>query len=216
MKLQIDYSIHNLRKLCEKTAIVITVAVILKGGTKMEKWTMLDYVAMLFRQDGVFGMMLLTLIMTIVFTFIYTKTFNNKGFIIFGSLLTPSAMISILSFAYTPYSWIGWLLGILMLAFISVGILRLIATASEQGTLSSVKRTQSEEVVADLKKCPNCSSANIQFMENKKKNFSVGKAAGGALLTSGIGTLAGFAGKKGNADLWHCKNCGNTFELKRK
>lgn len=182
----------------------------------MEKWTMLDYVASFFRQDGSFGMLLLTLLMTIFFGYIYVKTFTNKGFVVFGIMLTPLAMISILSFNYTSYSWIAWTLGLLMLSFIGVGFLRLIAKASEQGTLSSVKRTQSEEVVADLKKCPNCSSANIQFMENKKKNFSVGKAAGGGFLTGGIGTLAGFAGKKGNADLWHCKNCGNTFELKRK
>lgn len=76
--------------------------------------------------------------------------------------------------------------------------------------------TNIESKVSNVNVCPNCSSANIQFIENKKKNFSVGKAAGGALLTGGIGTLAGFAGKKGKKDMWHCKNCGNTFELERK
>lgn len=66
------------------------------------------------------------------------------------------------------------------------------------------------------KVCPNCGSANIDFIENNKKGFSVGKAAAGGLLTGGIGTLAGFAGKKGKKDTWHCKECGEVFELKTK
>lgn len=37
---------------------------------------------------------------------------------------------------------------------------------------------------------------NVEFMQNNRKSFSVGKAAGGAILTGGVGTLAGFAGKK--------------------
>ena len=44
-------------------------------------------------------------------------------------------------------------------------------------------------------KCSKCKSTNIQVMGNNRKGFSVGKALGGALLTGGIGTLAGFAGK---------------------
>lgn len=46
-------------------------------------------------------------------------------------------------------------------------------------------------------KCPHCSSKKVQFMQQNKKAFSVGKTVGGAVLTGGIGTLAGFAGKKG-------------------
>lgn len=65
------------------------------------------------------------------------------------------------------------------------------------------------------KKCPYCDSPNIQFMDNNKKAFSAGKAVGGAVLTGGIGTLAGFAGKKGKTDNWHCSNCGGVFELER-
>ncbi|MEV9640476.1 DUF4428 domain-containing protein [Mammaliicoccus sciuri] len=64
-------------------------------------------------------------------------------------------------------------------------------------------------------KCPNCSSKDLQFMQNNKKAFSVGKAAGGAILTGGIGTLAGFAGKKGD-DQWRCNNCGEIFTTKKK
>ncbi|BDQ51677.1 hypothetical protein [Enterococcus faecalis] len=55
---------------------------------------------------------------------------------------------------------------------------------------------------------------NVEFMQNNRKSFSVGKAAGGAILTGGVGTLAGFAGKKGK-NQWHCKNCGNTFTSKK-
>ena len=62
-------------------------------------------------------------------------------------------------------------------------------------------------------KCPHCDSKNVQFMQQNKKGFSVGKAVGGAVLTGGIGTLAGFAGKKGKKQ-WHCQECGNIFETK--
>lgn len=46
-----------------------------------------------------------------------------------------------------------------------------------------------------------------------KKAFSVGKAIGGALLTGGIGTLAGFAGKKGKYEVF-CMNCGHRWKTK--
>lgn len=62
-------------------------------------------------------------------------------------------------------------------------------------------------------KCPHCNSKNVQFMQQNRKGFSVGKAVGGAVLTGGIGTLAGFAGKKGKKQ-WHCQECGNIFETK--
>lgn len=62
--------------------------------------------------------------------------------------------------------------------------------------------------------CPNCGNTDIQFLGNNKKGFSVGKAIGGAALTGGIGTLAGFAGKKGKKDSWHCSQCGHLFRLK--
>lgn len=53
-----------------------------------------------------------------------------------------------------------------------------------------------EEQLNPTIKCPKCASKNLQFMQNNKKAFSVGKAAGGAILTGGVGALAGFAGKK--------------------
>ncbi|KRM79448.1 hypothetical protein FC84_GL001627 [Lapidilactobacillus dextrinicus DSM 20335] len=63
-------------------------------------------------------------------------------------------------------------------------------------------------------KCPKCGSTDVVFMQNNKKAFSTGKAIGGAVLTGGIGALAGFTGKKGKNE-WHCNNCGNTFKTKK-
>lgn len=60
-------------------------------------------------------------------------------------------------------------------------------------------------------KCKYCKSTNVSFMQNNRKGFSIGKAVGGAILTGGIGTLAGFAGKKGKNE-WHCSDCGRTFK----
>lgn len=60
-------------------------------------------------------------------------------------------------------------------------------------------------------KCKYCRSTNVAFMQNKRKGFSIGKAVGGAILTGGIGTLAGFAGKKGKNE-WHCNDCGRVFK----
>lgn len=65
--------------------------------------------------------------------------------------------------------------------------------------------------------CPKCRSLNVQFMQNKKRGFSIGKAVGGTILTKGlvIGSLAGFAGKRGKKNQWHCMNCGKTFFSKK-
>ena len=94
--------------------------------------------------------------------------------------------------------------------------------------IESVKLARSEspliedeslaEVLKDINSstvCPRCDSTNIQFMQNNKKAFSVGKAVGGAVLTGGVGALAGFAGKKGD-DQWHCNQCGNVFTTKKR
>ena len=63
-------------------------------------------------------------------------------------------------------------------------------------------------------KCPVCKSTNITFMQNDRKSFSVGKAVGGAILTGGVGAIAGFAGKKGK-NQYHCNNCGRNFKSKK-
>lgn len=60
-------------------------------------------------------------------------------------------------------------------------------------------------------KCPHCGSHNITPLGQHKKAFSVGKAVGGAILTGGIGAVAGFAGKKTKKVDYVCNNCGKTF-----
>jgi|SRR5690625_255360 len=72
------------------------------------------------------------------------------------------------------------------------------------------KKKRDKNIVA----CPNCDSTNVHFIKNDRKGFSIGKALGGAVLTGGIGALAGFAGKKGK-DQWHCGDCGHAFLRKR-
>lgn len=59
--------------------------------------------------------------------------------------------------------------------------------------------------------CPSCYSANVEYMGNQRKSFSVKKALIGGLLTGGVGAVAGFAGKKGQ-DRWHCVQCGLVFQ----
>lgn len=63
-------------------------------------------------------------------------------------------------------------------------------------------------------RCPKCKSTNIQALGRHKKGFSVGKAVVGGLLTGGIGTLAGFAGKKTKKVEMICLDCGKQFKLK--
>lgn len=60
--------------------------------------------------------------------------------------------------------------------------------------------------------CPKCGSTSIQTVGNHHKSFSVGKAAAGAILAGGVGTLAGFAGKKGKKVDMICMNCGKKFK----
>jgi phage protein len=84
-------------------------------------------------------------------------------------------------------------------------------SAKASGNLVEVGKQK--KIEKNAIKCPHCSSKKVQFMQQNKKGFSVGKAVGGAVLTGGIGTLAGFAGKKGKKQ-WHCQECGNIFETK--
>lgn len=63
--------------------------------------------------------------------------------------------------------------------------------------------------------CPRCRSTNIQVVGQHKKGFSVGKAAAGVALTGGIGSLAGFAGKKTKKVDMICMNCGKQFKYRK-
>ena len=56
-------------------------------------------------------------------------------------------------------------------------------------------------------KCPKCLSTQITA---NKKGFSGSKAVGGALLTGGIGLLAGTIGS--NKIIITCLNCGHKFK----
>lgn len=62
--------------------------------------------------------------------------------------------------------------------------------------------------------CPKCGSENLQFVGNNRKAFSVGKAVGGAVLTGGIGVMAGFIGKKSKKNSFVCLDCGKEFKVK--
>ena len=64
-------------------------------------------------------------------------------------------------------------------------------------------------------KCKKCGSKNLQYVGTPKKSFSIGKAIGGAVLTGGVGALAGFMGKKGKKNVFVCLDCGKSMEVKR-
>lgn len=85
----------------------------------------------------------------------------------------------------------------------------------EQKALEKEKNKDKAGIFYQGVYCPKCRSTDIQFMQNDRKGFSVGKAVGGGLLTGGIGTIAGFTGKKGKKNQWRCNSCGKTFKSKR-
>lgn len=60
--------------------------------------------------------------------------------------------------------------------------------------------------------CPRCLSKNIQIIGQHKKGFSAGKAIAGTFLAGGLGSLAGFAGKKTKKVDMICLNCGKKFK----
>lgn len=59
--------------------------------------------------------------------------------------------------------------------------------------------------------CPYCKSTDIYAVGKSKKGFSAGKAVAGALLTGGIGLIAGFSGKNGKM-MYCCSNCNKSFK----
>lgn len=87
------------------------------------------------------------------------------------------------------------------------------ARQREMEAFRANQEKKKQEKKQNIITCPNCNSKDVSFLQQDKKAFSVGKAVGGAVLTGGVGALAGFAGKKGNKQ-WHCQNCGNMFETK--
>lgn len=59
--------------------------------------------------------------------------------------------------------------------------------------------------------CPRCFSKDVQVIGQHKKGFSFGKAIAGTALAGGIGSLAGFAGKKTKKVDMICLKCGKKF-----
>lgn len=78
-------------------------------------------------------------------------------------------------------------------------------------TKERIEQFKAQQAEAKRPKCPHCGSHNITPLGQHKKAFSVGKAVGGAILTGGIGAVAGFAGKKTKKVDYVCNNCGKTF-----
>ncbi|WP_255463149.1 SHOCT domain-containing protein [Lactobacillus sp. 3B(2020)] len=76
----------------------------------------------------------------------------------------------------------------------------------KQLTYSGFDSVEGEEFI-----CPYCASHDVSPISEDKKAFSFGKAVGGALLTGGVGALAGFAGKKTGKLVWVCNNCHSKF-----
>lgn len=75
---------------------------------------------------------------------------------------------------------------------------------SSKNNLEELTQKDTEEKI----KCPNCKSTQITA---HKKGFSGAKAFGGAVLTGGIGILAGTIGS--NKILLTCLSCGNKFKV---
>lgn len=92
------------------------------------------------------------------------------------------------------------------------------AIDKEQKLDAKMKRNEYKLQKAELKKlknhmtCPRCHSKDVQALGVHRKGFSVGKAVGGAILTGGIGTLAGFAGKQSRKTDFVCMSCGKKFK----
>ncbi|WP_294606006.1 hypothetical protein [uncultured Lactobacillus sp.] len=103
-----------------------------------------------------------------------------------------------------------------------------ISAISEQPVQKAKQKSSLEKAVEGLNNvssflnalnqphCPRCRSTNIQVLGQHRKGFSIGKAAAGTILTGGIGSLAGFAGKNTKKVDMICMNCGKKFQYKGK
>lgn len=62
--------------------------------------------------------------------------------------------------------------------------------------------------------CPKCHSTDIEPIGQKRKSFSMGKAAvGGALtLNPGVGIVTGMFGGNSKKVQFYCRNCGKIFK----
>lgn len=85
------------------------------------------------------------------------------------------------------------------------------AAALVKAIKQTIRNVTHKELSEELH-CPYCGSENVKPLGVDKKNFSVGKAAAGAVLTGSIGVLAGFAGKKTGMTDFVCMDCGKQFK----
>ena len=70
-----------------------------------------------------------------------------------------------------------------------------------------------EPEVPKRAQCPHCHSTNIVPMGQKQKNYSLGKAAAGAVLfTPAVGALVGFTGSSSRKHEFYCQDCGEIFK----
>lgn len=109
------------------------------------------------------------------------------------------------------YTWLAISLSLTFMMKLISGFFSLFTKGSEKagkGLDNISNRAAGNKTI----KCPRCKSLDVQFLDNDRKNFSVGKAVGGTALFGGVGGLAGFAGKKGKKNHWRCNECGNTFK----
>lgn len=81
-----------------------------------------------------------------------------------------------------------------------------------QAKLDEMEKRKKQHASSVVIQCPNCHSKHTQFISNDSKKFSVGKAVAGTVLTGGVGSLAGFTGKKGKQNIWKCNECGTVFK----
>lgn len=86
--------------------------------------------------------------------------------------------------------------------------------SAKEDERKELKKERKSQKQADKFKCPKCGSHEIQPLGVHKKGFSVGKAVvGGAITPMGIGTVAGFAGKKTKKTDFVCMHCGKQFKM---
>lgn len=81
--------------------------------------------------------------------------------------------------------------------------------------VDSVKKiiaSSTDKALSEGLHCPYCGSENVQPLGQHHKNFSIGKAVGGAVLTGGVGAVAGFLGKNTKQTDFVCMDCGEQFK----
>ncbi|GAA3629283.1 hypothetical protein GCM10022297_05030 [Lactobacillus hamsteri] len=85
--------------------------------------------------------------------------------------------------------------------------------AKKQAKLEK-KQAKLEKLNLYRMSCPRCKSEDFTILGQHKKGFSVGKAVVGTALTGGVGSLAGFAGKKSKKLDIICNKCGRQYKAK--